>query len=392
MSSALLFFAATASYQRPTMSLAAGMGSLTKTSSSTSWPQMQRSSMTKEENDADYRSRNRSVPAIMNYVSAETTEISTRRDLGGGDSPFIGVIWEPTTVDVHNARLSTIEMNLDRNGFQLNTCADDDDIDTLHEIDFCHQDDVVDSYYPMCEKLVSNSLTKTSTATPISCVCAFDHNLRSSDHSSVGQIKGSQKMTNDDGKQLPAPQVQNPAGIVHADYTIVSGPRRLRDLSNAPKLNDVLRPKLLAQNRKSLLDPTIVQEALDGKRRYAFINVWRSIDRDNPVKDNHLACIDSQSVGKDELRVFKIHYIDRVGENYFACPSNDKQHLWCYYPDMTMEEALLIKQWDSRGDIADCSGRSSFAIHSAFLDPTAPQNAPSRKSIEVRCIVIWDKA
>jgi len=350
--------------------------------------------MTNEDNDADYQcSSSSSVPAIVNYVSAETTEMSTRRDLGGGDSTFVGVIWEPTNVKIHNARLSTIEMTLDRNGFQLHRSAEDDDIGTLQEIDFCHQDDVVDAYYPICENLVANSL-KTSTSTPITCVCAFDHNVRSNDHSSVGKIKASSQMTNDDGTEPPAPQVQNPAGIVHADYTIVSGPRRLRDLSNPPKLNDVLRPKLLAQNRNSLLDPTVVQEALDGKRRYAFINVWRSIDQDNPVKDNHLACIDSQTVGKGELRVFKIHYLDRIGENYFACPSsrsNDKQHSWCYYPDMTMEEALLIKQWDSRGDIADGSERSTFAIHSAFLDPTAPKNAPPRKSIEVRCIVIWDK-
>ena len=211
------------------------------------------------------------------------------------------------------------------------------------------------------------------------------------------KIKASKQiMANNVGTEPepPVPQVQNPAGIVHADYTSVSGPRRLGDLAKQPKLNDVLRPKLLSQNRSSLLDPNIVQEALDGKRRYAFVNVWRSIDQDNPVKDNHLACIDSQTVCKDELRVFKIHYTDRGGENYFACPSppsNDKQHSWCYYPDMTMEEALLIKQWDSRGDIADGSERSTFAIHSAFLDPTAPKNAPPRTSIEVRCIVIWDK-
>lgn len=371
------------------MSLASGRGSST-TSSSTSWPQMERSSITDAD---DHKSSSlTSVPAIMNYVSAETTEMSTRRDLGGGDSTFVGVIWEPKQVNVHNARLSAIEMNLDKNGFQLHRSTEDV-VGTLQEIDFCHQDDVVDTYYPTCEEVVTNAL-KASTSTPITCVCAFDHNVRSNDHSSVGEIKASKQLANDVGTEPPVPQVQNPAGIVHADYTSVSGPRRLGDLSKQPKLNDVLRPKLLSQNRSSLLEPNIVQEALDGKRRYAFVNVWRSIDRDNPVKDNHLACIDSQTVGKDELRVFKIHYTDRVGENYFACPSsssNDKQHSWCYYPDMTMEEALLIKQWDSRGDIADGSERSTFSIHSAFLDPTAPKNAPPRKSIEVRCIVIWDK-
>jgi hypothetical protein len=286
-------------------------------------------------------------------------------------------------------------MNLDVNGFQLQRNEDNDIMGMLQEIDFCDQDDVVDTYYPMCEQLVADCINKASTiTTPIAYVSAFDHNVRSNDHSSVGKIKPSSHMMKDGGSntERSAPQVQNPAGIVHADYTVVSAPRRLHDLSNPPKLNDVLRPKLICQNRKSLLDPNVVQEALNGKRRYAFINVWRSIDKENPVKDAHLACIDSLTVGRDELRTFQIHYTDRVGENYFVCPSsNDIRHSWYYYPDMTLEEALLIKQWDSCGDIADGSKRSTFAIHSAFLDPTAPKDAPSRKSIEVRVIVIWDK-
>ena len=370
------------------MSLAAGSsrGSST-TTSSTSWPKMERPRpLNIKDSDTGDTS---SVQAIMNYVSAETTEMSTRRDLGGGDSTFVGVIWEPKHVAVHNARLAANKMTLEKNGFQLHKSAEN----AIQEIDFCHQDDVVDNYYPICEKLVIDGL-KASCTTPITGVYAFDHNVRSNDHSSVGQIKASKQLSNDVGIEPPVPQVQNPAGIVHADYTSVSGPRRLGDLAKQPKLNDVLRPKLLSQNKSSLLDPTTVQEALDGKRRYAFINVWRSIDQENPVKDNHLACIDAQSVDEKQLRVFRIHYADRVGENYFACPaspSNDKQHSWYYYPEMTMEEALLIKQWDSSGDFADGSEHSTFAIHSAFLDPTAPENAPPRKSIEVRCIVIWDK-
>ena len=101
--------------------------------------------------------------------------------------------------------------------------------------------------------------------------------------------------------------------IVHADYTKTSAPRRLNDLSNPPKINDVLKPKLIAQNKKSLLDPSIVKEALEGKRRYAFINVWRSIDNENTVKNPPLACADATTTTIDELRMFKIHYVDRVG-------------------------------------------------------------------------------
>ena len=61
-----------------------------------------------------------------------------------------------------------------------------------------------------------------------------------------------------------------------------------------------------------------------------------------------------------------------------------------------MNEAILLKQWDSCGGIAngnerdDASRPTTFAIHSAFIDPSCPPGAPPRISIEVRCIVMWE--
>ncbi len=75
-------------------------------------------------------------------------------------------------------------------------------------------------------------------------------------------------------------------------------------------------------------------------------------------------------------------------------------HRWYYYPKMTREEALLIKQWDSAGTLARSDGALSdgsassapctFSFHSAFEDPASPLDAPDRWSIEVRCMVIYD--
>ena len=92
--------------------------------------------------------------------------------------------------------------------------------------------------------------------------------------------------------------------------------------------------------------------------------------------------------------VFEIHYADRVGENYFAKHSPD--HLMYYYPELTRDEVLLIKQWDSAGPLARSKGRladasddqapCTFSFHSAFVDPDNPPDAPDRWSIEVRCM------
>ncbi|KAL7464982.1 hypothetical protein ACHAXS_005311 [Conticribra weissflogii] len=356
----------------------------------------------------------KSVPGVVNYVAHETTEISTRRDLGGSDDALIGAIWAPTVVRMNNARLGVVtdrnnanhnsrELTLDENGFELHSNLSDEEFSTIKSLDFCNQEEVVDTYYELCQKLVESSFlsqpSHSGEKQKIACVCAFDHNVRSTDRASVGKIKSNASNASPNEAAV-APQVQNPAGLVHADYTRDSAPRRLLDLSKPPKLNDVLRPKLLLKNRASLLDPTMVQEALDGKRRFAFVNVWRNIDAENPVMDAPLACVDARTSRVENLRVFKIHYVDRVGENYFVCPAKESgAQEWYFFPKMTMNESLLLKQWDSKGGIAGGLERdgveghetSTFTIHSAFLDPSCPEGSPRRRSIEVRCVVIWEE-
>jgi hypothetical protein len=45
---------------------------------------------------------------------------------------------------------------------------------------------------------------------------------------------------------------------------------------------------------------------------------------------------------------------------------------------------LLLKCYDSAED-----GRTRFVPHTAFLDPTAPADAPPRESIELRTFVFY---
>ena len=179
-----------------------------ETISSTSWPLMQSpppSSTVKEESN--------SVPAVMNYVSEECKDISTRRDLGGGDSALIGAIWKPTQVNVNNARIldGDDRMTLDKNGFQLWSENNGKEKD-IHQLDFCNQDEVVDNYYPICEDLVRDALNsqKSSSSTPL-LIQAFDHNIRSNDKASVGEIRRASMANEEDDSANP--QVQNPAGI-----------------------------------------------------------------------------------------------------------------------------------------------------------------------------------
>ena len=65
---------------------------------------------------------------------------------------------------------------------------------------------------------------------------------------------------------------------------------------------------------------------------------------------------------------------------------------------MQYDEAILIKQWDSEGSFAKdgCDGNqedesfiSTFALHSAVLDPTVGNDVAPRQSIEVRLVVLF---
>ena len=154
----------------------------------------------------------------------------------------------------------------------------------------------------------------------------------------------------------PAAHRRRPAGAgagssgawrLHADQRAA---KRLRDLARPPTLNDTYRTAL--PEGATLLDGQAVEEAVESGR-FAIVNLWRNIARE-PVATRPLALCDAASVRPEELVVFEIHYGDRVGENYFA--KHDPRHRWVYWSAMTREEALLIKQWDSAGELARSEG------------------------------------
>ena len=255
------------------------------------------------------------------------------------------------------------------NGFELLNAPIEDD-----GIDFFDHDQIVRHYYRLCTELVAQNTGGRAYA--------FDHNIRSaSGKQSRKRIAGGQP-------------VQEPIHLVHGDYTLTSAPTRLRDLTRPPSGNDTLCSVLPVG--ESLIDPADAERALNGGR-FAMINVWRNIT-DTPVTVHPLALCDGRSVDPNDLVVFEIHYQDRIGENYFA--KHTSAHRWYYYPKMTREEALLIKQWDSAGTLARSDGALSdgaaasapctFSFHSAFEDPASPPDTPDRWSIEVRCMVIYD--
>jgi len=297
--------------------------------------------------------------------------VLTRRDKDGSDAGREGVDLEARCMSVQDARRqeSTARCTLIQNGFELSARPL-----SGKSIDFLNQEQVVRTYYSQCAEIVRET-------TGARFVAAFDHNIRSAaGKESKRRIQGGQ-------------QVQGPAHLVHGDYTLTSAPQRLRDLTKVPGANDTFHS--LLPDGESLLDAAEVEHVVAGGR-FAIINVWRNIT-DNPVQTSPLALCDAASVRPENLVVFEIHYHDRIGENYFA--KHADYHQWYFYPELTRDEVLLIKQWDSFGELARSNGTNpdsaapdmpcTFSFHSAFEDPTTPESAPERWSIEVRCVALY---
>ena len=127
-------------------------------------------------------------------------------------------------------------------------------------------------------------------------------------------------------------------------------------------------------------------------RRFAIINVWRPIT--GPLRDHPLAVCDASTVAPGDLLASMtvsrvdasgIHSADgEIKETEIYSVAFNPVHKWYYASDMRKDEVLLLKNYDSA-----LHGVSRFTPHSAFADPTTPENACPRASIEVRTLVIW---
>jgi len=156
------------------------------------------------------------------------------------------------------------------------------------------------------------------------------------------------------------------------------------------------------------------------KGRYQIINVWRPIE--NPASDYPLAVIDWRSTKPEDFVKVDLLYPKRAdsvtddddrgkevepdpnsisstegyevkGETYAVQPNDS--HKFYYMKDMTPDEVMMLKCFDSYGEDAkgDGQGRKGLAVrtpHTAFVDPQTPKDAPGRQSIEVRCLVFYE--
>ncbi len=127
------------------------------------------------------------------------------------------------------------------------------------------------------------------------------------------------------------------------------------------------------------------QPLSDGKqpRRVALFNVWRSVA--GGTQDVPLAFCDSRSVRREDCVEADAHF-DGEGPKWTMeawAIAHSPDHRWYYFPDMSAEEAVIFKTYDSD------AGKARFVAHGAFDNPLAPADCAPRHSLETRVRAMW---
>jgi len=250
---------------------------------------------------------------------------------------------------------------LDGNGFQIYKHES-------QEKEFVDDEKLKREYYPETEQLLKD-------ATGASRIFIFDHTIRRAAK---------------DTRSDPSKIVRGPVNRVHIDQSYPAARNRV--------------PHHLPADADHLL-----------ASRHQIINVWRPIG--NPASDFPLAVVDWRSTKPEDFVKIDLLYpkrdpgdngddrgkekpVTRVdnnshegyeikGETYGVVPA--ERHKFFYMKDMTPEEAMFIKCFDSRSqDVGGVQGLAGKTPHTAFVDPNSPADAPGRQSIEVRCLVFYE--
>ena len=267
-----------------------------------------------------------SVQAALRYLVPSGEKPIYIASQGGEQAQLkISAEWEDHRVVIRNARQLETPASLDREGFAL--LSHNTEVD-----DFYALEDWQAIYEAELRQLILGATDATD-------LLVFDHTLRSDSPAVRGEHR-----------------TREPGSVIHNDYTDASAEKRLRDFLSANE----------------------AERRLQG--RYAIINVWRTVMK--PVVRSPLALCDAGTVVGEDLVTSERRAQDRTGELQLV--SWNPHHRWYYYPLMSKDEALLFKTFDSTLD-----GRARRSIHTAFNDPTAPEDAAARESIESRTLVFY---
>jgi hypothetical protein len=137
------------------------------------------------------------------------------------------------------------------------------------------------------------------------------------------------------------------------------------------------------ETSQAILDQ--VGQSLGSYSRCAIYNVWRVFS--NPPQDFPLAVCDARTVSTaDEEQAEAILDLPGTDDPFRSMTTVYRPNAgnrWTYFSNMTVDEALVFKAWDSD------RSRPRRVPHSSFANPLVGPDAPSRSSVESRVLAFF---
>jgi len=262
------------------------------------------------------------VTAALNYINPDTT-LAPEVVYSGGDAPqHYNEAYAFMDAPIYDGRANSDTFEIHKQGFQLVNSP-------TKASGFDDQKTVEGAYYDEVKAIVRN-------VTGAKEVFVFDHIVR------LGEKNSRRK----------------PAHHVHNDYSERTAHIRAEE-------------RIGAERFAELKDRRMIQ-----------INVWRPLIA--RVQRSPLAFCDATTIEPKDLIPTKILFPDtgHVGEIY-ALRKNPSQR-WSYFSEMTKDEVVLIKGYDSLAD-----GTARFTPHTAFEYKDQDPRVGPRKSIETRTFAFY---
>lgn len=254
----------------------------------------------------------------VNYVSADAPLVYDQTYKGPGASELTSSV-DTRTITISDMRGEQDRFSLDKNGFEI--------VHFSPDFDAFEDDEAIKAHlYPEVIAMLKRKLNSDD-------VMIFDHTYRST-------TRVDKSIHN-----------RAPVKTVHNDYTEVSAHHRM-------------------------MEETKGREHLR-KCSYTLVNLWLPVH--NKVESSPLAMVDITTVQTSDFQRLKLIYPDRIGE--IAAITYNPKHKWFYQSDMTPDEGLLFKVFDSTFQ------EGMFGVPHSAVDVVEDASGKPRTSIELRAIV-----
>lgn len=291
----------------------------------------------------------RSVKAQINYLDRSVDKPYLYINPPTNGEPANNHVYDSPCVNITDLRGTTPEerqklgFTTEQAGFQIVDGFGSDAVaKDWAERKWDDEEWIQNTYYKDLDQLMKRELGVTSTF-------VFDHTIRKR------RTKETEHIPDD-------PQNRKPVALAHCDQSRWAGENRII----------------------KHLGEEVLQKVKNGELHAQLINVWRPLRGE--AWDYPLAVADSRTVSRGtdgkpvDWRMSELRYPDWTGQTLMIHKNPD--HRWYYYSGLPTDKTIFLKCYDSVTE--------TRTPHTAFVDPSTPEDAEPRWSVEARVLTITD--